>query len=1209
MKPRKLKIKGLNSFKEEQVIDFERLTEKGFFGIFGPTGCGKSSILDAITYALYGKITRDNTGFINVSEESMEITYEFEVGLGKERKIYVVDRAAKKDPKKGGYKSTVTRLSERIEDNLTILADKKSEVDSYITQIVGLTMEDFTRAVVLPQGKFSEFLKTAPSDRRDMLERIFALYKYGRGLGDKIKSASRENKEKLSVLSGKLSQYEGVSEEALLKLKEELEVLVEEEKTLREEKCFLDEQFEKYKVVWELQQELKLYEEKLVGLLNMQENIKSKKQITERGRAALKVKPFIDNLREIDGKFVSNKKDLMILVEGLKQLSEKLSVTEKKYVTALEVKDKNIPILVEKEANLKQAIELEILKKQREDERKVLVEEYKKISTSKTKLEEELKLMTIDREKRNIKLAEIEKNISDNRIEPEFRERLSQAYIKEKDYKKTAKNKEELEKRITVSIKELKEDKYKYEGILKNQAVKNQQLDKQKNTLEELHKNCPGDNAVLFEKLDILNKLKKYCSDGKAEEGKRQQILTRLISINKEEAEINDSIDSYNKKIISCEEDIKNIQNEIDNIKNNNLASTLASKLKEGDSCPVCGSEHFVHLAEAIEETKLKEYENKKVELEGCREGLKAQIQQNQIKKARVESEINHVSSELQIIEGKFKEISLSLNALNIQSFIFNEHSKLNSVNPSDEEAFTVDLLSLEKLVEDSECGFSQLRDKVEKWNNNVQVIEKEVNQLKEEKSNIDADAAKLGEGIKKDEKNIELLKSEHTKIVEEFKELEEEFNKLKEELKIDNIAERYNKLIELDNIMKSLQEEEKKLRASIGESDKLREKKELEKNELNQEETKVRQSGIEKKNAIEDYQKQIDRLCQGKVARSYIEEVQKEIKHINDEEALLKKELEDEKREMQSIQEKKAAAEQNRDTLCKLREEQDIKLKECLIENCFKAVEEAEVCILDLDTLEALEGEIKGYEEQLSNTKNTFNNIKSKINGDIIEEEPWRRLQEDRGTKAQLLDGKLEAKIKKNKELADMDESLCKIKELAKEQKELEHKESLLKELEKLVQGNKLVEFVATSQLRYVAAEASKRLKDITRGRYALELDDSGCFIMRDDFNGGLRRSTNSLSGGETFLTSLALALALSSQIQLKGRTPLEFFFLDEGFGTLDNELLDTVMTSLESLRSDRLCVGIISHVEEIKNRVPIKLIVTPAELGEGTKVIIEKS
>ena len=105
------------------------------------------------------------------------------------------------------------------------------------------------------------------------------------------------------------------------------------------------------------------------------------------------------------------------------------------------------------------------------------------------------------------------------------------------------------------------------------------------------------------------------------------------------------------------------------------------------------------------------------------------------------------------------------------------------------------------------------------------------------------------------------------------------------------------------------------------------------------------------------------------------------------------------------------------------------------------------------------------------------------------------------------------------------------------------------------------------------------------------------------------MRRSSDTLSGGETFLVSLALALALSSQIQLKGSAPLEFFFLDEGFGSLDSELLDTVMTSLEKLHSNNLSVGIISHVEELKSRVPMKLVVSLDEKDASSKCRIELS
>ena len=83
---------------------------------------------------------------------------------------------------------------------------------------------------------------------------------------------------------------------------------------------------------------------------------------------------------------------------------------------------------------------------------------------------------------------------------------------------------------------------------------------------------------------------------------------------------------------------------------------------------------------------------------------------------------------------------------------------------------------------------------------------------------------------------------------------------------------------------------------------------------------------------------------------------------------------------------------------------------------------------------------------------------------------------------------------------------------------------------------------------------------------------------------------------------------MSLSEEIQLKGTAPLELFFLDEGFGSLDENLLDVVMTSLERIHNEHLKVGIISHVESVKARVPVRLIVSPAQSGiRGSKVEIE--
>ena len=100
--------------------------------------------------------------------------------------------------------------------------------------------------------------------------------------------------------------------------------------------------------------------------------------------------------------------------------------------------------------------------------------------------------------------------------------------------------------------------------------------------------------------------------------------------------------------------------------------------------------------------------------------------------------------------------------------------------------------------------------------------------------------------------------------------------------------------------------------------------------------------------------------------------------------------------------------------------------------------------------------------------------------------------------------------------------------------------------------------------------------------------------------------RAVKTLSGGETFLVSLSLALSLSGEICLRSRRSMEFFFLDEGFGTLDGKLVDTVMDVLTKLSKD-FAVGLISHVEELKHRIENKILVTGANERHGSQIKIE--
>ncbi len=172
---------------------------------------------------------------------------------------------------------------------------------------------------------------------------------------------------------------------------------------------------------------------------------------------------------------------------------------------------------------------------------------------------------------------------------------------------------------------------------------------------------------------------------------------------------------------------------------------------------------------------------------------------------------------------------------------------------------------------------------------------------------------------------------------------------------------------------------------------------------------------------------------------------------------------------------------------------------------------------------------------------------------------------------------------------------------ELTLSQKE----EEVCERLKKLLEGNKFMEYAAEEYLQTVTQNAGVRLLSLTDGRYFLRYDSG--FFVGDNLAGGALRAVYTLSGGETFLVSLSLALSLSAEICARSLRPIEFFFLDEGFGTLDERLVDTVMDSLEKLKGEHFSIGIISHVEELKHRIEKKLLVKKATEKHGSQILTE--
>jgi exonuclease SbcC len=153
-----------------------------------------------------------------------------------------------------------------------------------------------------------------------------------------------------------------------------------------------------------------------------------------------------------------------------------------------------------------------------------------------------------------------------------------------------------------------------------------------------------------------------------------------------------------------------------------------------------------------------------------------------------------------------------------------------------------------------------------------------------------------------------------------------------------------------------------------------------------------------------------------------------------------------------------------------------------------------------------------------------------------------------------------------------------------------------------------RLQSFVLAARLEQVAEVASRRLQDMSGGRYTfLHSDAQGRHGARgglgldvfDEYT-GVRRATKTLSGGESFMASLALALGLADVVTAEtGGVQMDTLFVDEGFGTLDPQALDAVMTVLDELRRGGRTVGVISHLEELRTRIPTRLEVIAGRHG----------
>ncbi|MFR5183833.1 MAG: AAA family ATPase [Dialister invisus] len=345
---------------------------------------------------------------------------------------------------------------------------------------------------------------------------------------------------------------------------------------------------------------------------------------------------------------------------------------------------------------------------------------------------------------------------------------------------------------------------------------------------------------------------------------------------------------------------------------------------------------------------------------------------------------------------------------------------------------------------------------------------------------------------------------------------------------------------------------------------------------------------------------------------------LEKEIKDLETRISSFEKSLEqaEEKRKnaetiYQALKKQKELLEKQAGEFLKVSEEKNCILKIKVAEAGFTDWFECSRYMKEVPRLEAYENDLKIYDQSVHAEEEKIKGEKEKTAGKTKPDmNDWN---EKRTKLLESMKQFVAEKAEKETELKKQKETLKKLYQLKETQKEISEKYSLVAHLWEIAQGKEtginLERFVLGALLDAVTEKANLRLMEMSGNRYELlrkrgERSDgrkkAGLDLEVFDGNTGRARPAATLSGGETFLASLSLALGLADVVQeYAGGVHLDAMFIDEGFGSLDSESLDLAMKTLQELKGQNRLIGLISHVGGLEERIPAKLRVTKTQTG----------
>lgn len=1182
MKPLKLEIKGINSFVTNQVIDFKRLSERGLFGIFGKTGSGKSTVLDAIYLALYGRIIRTKKLFdvINLQCDKGVVKLKFVSTINGQDKVFLIERELTRDvSKKVKVKANLFETDE-LDSFTTLLASGDDEVTNKVTEIIGYGAEEFKQCIALPQGEYARFLRESPVNKVNTIAKIFKLEKYGTALFEKTTAELTENEKRLSFINGVLSENGNITENDIIAIKKEIKLNdAELAKTSKEYEKVKQDYIEKQKddIVEAEKAEAKVRLDKISENLEEMEENKKKLNILELSH---KIYPTYSYLLAAREAVNTSEARINTVSEELKKASVARAEVEGE---AQEQKTKSYLALTSLELNkklLSEAINNKHKLKRAENRRASLFETLTAYREALKEKEAKNNQITAQIEELNNELASLNQKaetinvplsvISDAR---HYEKLKSEAEIFE-NHQKTIKAKlDEARKKRKNAYKNLEDLDKELNGVKEGIATIANRIEEfygSNLTPEESLSKCTEDyNTICFYGNELINLNAKI-----EKKNKDIEMFNKALSENFDaERELKEQLEEVIIEIRTLNDKHDKMLFNREKYFGQNLIGFLKNEVEDGSICPICSN--IVDSKPAMQneislnsfDFELETIKHQLVECHAKKEDIVSRLAGNKSNNVFLESQIDGAKKELASMQARKNEIGeLAPLIKNKDDVEINNQINLSKIALTNLTELTRSLgeqnkvkLNKEKLCVKNSAFVEELDKEIEIYENMQEsnakrLAELNIESLKlEEEFGVDDITTKV--------KNYETKKSD-------FEKLNTERNSL------------------VDTILTVMREKEKTEASFVESLVGVRNYENLVlgvDNEINELKAKIDSVKVEI-SLEEDLKAASKKSDEFKVKLEIL--TQRELKAINDE-----SKLKIEKANLLSN------FTYRREQLKQIEEEYNSMLK-------LAGITEADLVLnADIENITRLEEKIKAFERELTDAQNVYNSL-NKIAPRVLKNSEYiaenlKTLE----TKYITLSKKHDYLLEK---LAREQETLTKVKYFLGEKQAVTENIETLKELHASIQGGKLVSFITEEYITRITEKANVVLELLTNGRYQLVFEDD--YVVCDNQNGGTIRNINTLSGGETFLASFSIAIAIAQMMVEFKRKKLEFIFLDEGFGTLDNECIDMVMLSLQKLKSDTFIIGLITHEEIIKNRVVGKIEVEKinGEVGSVVKVVI---